>query len=81
MEIKVFESKGINIAEIVSEKILINETQDAVDLMGNCTYNGSYHIIVHQKNLCPVFFDLKTRLAGDILQKFSNYNVKLAINW
>lgn len=25
------------------------------------------------------FFDLKTGLAGDILQKFSNYNIKLAI--
>ncbi|ARC28011.1 DUF4180 domain-containing protein [Bacillus toyonensis] len=25
------------------------------------------------------FFDLKTRLAGDILQKFINYKVKIAI--
>jgi len=25
------------------------------------------------------FFDLKTGLAGEILQKFSNYRVKLAI--
>ncbi|MFZ2340826.1 MAG: DUF4180 domain-containing protein [Bacteroidales bacterium] len=25
------------------------------------------------------FFDLKTKIAGDILQKFSNYRMKLAI--
>jgi len=27
----------------------------------------------------PDFFDLKTGFAGEILQKFSNYKVKLAI--
>ena len=30
-------------------------------------------------SLHPDFFDLKTRFAGEILQKFSNYDVKLAI--
>ena len=43
---------------------------------------GEYNcnrIIVREQNLSNDFFDLKTRLAGDILQKFSNYRVKLAI--
>ena len=30
-------------------------------------------------NLHPDFFNLRTGLAGDILQKFSNYKVQLAI--
>jgi hypothetical protein len=47
--------------------------------MANCSYNGTYRIIIHQKNLAPDFFDLKTGVAGDILQKFSTYNLKLAI--
>ena len=31
------------------------------------------------RDLAPAFFDLKTGLAGDVLQKFSNYRMRLAI--
>ncbi len=31
------------------------------------------------KNITPAFFNLKTGIAGEILQKFSTYDVKLAI--
>ena len=37
------------------------------------------HIIIHKSLISEDFFDLKTRLAGDILQKFINYKVKFAI--
>lgn len=67
------------IAEINSEDIIIRDVQDALDLMADCSYHGAGRIIIYEKNLLPVFFDLKTGLAGDILQKFSNYRVKLAI--
>jgi hypothetical protein len=36
-------------------------------------------IILYEKNISPDFFDLKTGLAGEILQKFSNYRMQLAI--
>jgi hypothetical protein len=29
--------------------------------------------------ITPYFFDLKTKIAGEILQKFSNYRIGLAI--
>ena len=58
---------------------MINEVQDAIDLMANCSYQGAVGVIVDEKHLAPEFFDLKTQLAGEILQKFSNYNFKLAI--
>lgn len=69
----------ITITEIISEELLIKETQDAVDLMAECVFNGSDKIILHEKNIIADFFDLKTRIAGDILQKFSNYKVRLAV--
>jgi len=47
--------------------------------MVNCVYQGASKMILHQENIVPAFFDLKSRLAGDILQKFSNYRVQLAI--
>jgi len=68
-----------SIAEIISDEILINEVQDALDIMADCRYQGADSLIIHEKNLCPEFFDLKTKIAGDILQKFSNYRMRLAI--
>ena len=79
MEIRIKSFNGDQIAEITSDDILISVTQDALDLMANCRYQGAGKIIVQEKHLHPDFFNLKTRLAGEILQKFSNYNVRLAI--
>lgn len=67
------------VAEISSEGIVISTTSDALDILGNAYYGGFEKIILHEKNITPEFFDLKTKLAGDILQKFSNYRMKLAI--
>jgi hypothetical protein len=79
MEIKVKQLNGINIAEIDSEDILIRNVQNAIDLMADCSYQGSGNIILHEYNIISEFFDLKTGFAGEILQKFSNYRAKLAI--
>lgn len=77
--IDISELNGTKVALITSENILIKETQDALDLMADCGYIGAYKIIINEKNIIPDFFDLKTRIAGEILQKFSTYNVQLAI--
>lgn len=79
MEIKIFQIKRVKIAELVSAEIVINETQDALDLMAESNYLGSSNIIIHEKNIVIDFFDLKTGIAGEILQKFSTYRVRLAI--
>lgn len=70
---------GIKIARVISNATLIRNTQDAVDLMGDCWYNGAVGIVMNEENIVADFFDLKTGIAGEILQKFSNYNVRLAI--
>src|SRR5688572_33236175 len=67
------------IAEIIAEDIIIHTAQDGSDLLGNVYYQGFESVILHEKNITPEFFDLKTGIAGEILQKFSNYRVKLAI--
>lgn len=79
LRIDLVDEKGIRMAEIVSDRIEIRNTRDALDLMANCDYQGARRIIIHARNLTPDFFDLKTGIAGDILQKFSTYDVKLAI--
>ncbi len=79
MRIEIYPINGIKIAEIISDEVLIKETQDALDIMAESTYQGSWKIILHEKNVIPDFFDLRTGIAGDILQKFSTYNVQLAL--
>ena len=79
MEIRIINEDGVLIAEVLADEIIINETQDALDLMADCNYQDSSKIIVHEKNIIPVFFDLRSGIAGDILQKFSTYNNQLAI--
>ncbi len=79
MKIEIHNISGSAVAEIISDKIVINEVQDALDLMADCGYQGADKIIMHEKNIVPEFFMLSTGIAGEILQKFSNYRTQLAI--
>lgn len=67
------------IADVTGDGIIVKNAQDALDIMANCVYQGCSNFIWYEENLSTDFFDLKTRLAGDILQKFSNYRCRLAI--
>jgi hypothetical protein len=70
---------NVIIAEIVSDTLVIKTIEDGLDMPGNLYYQGFDKIIVQEKNITPDFFDLKNGIAGEILQKFSNYRVRLAI--
>jgi hypothetical protein len=79
MEIAIIEVNGKNIAVLRSSGVLIRELQDALDLLAEASYLNSYKIIIKEEQVTPVFFELKSGIAGEILQKFSTYNVQLAI--
>jgi hypothetical protein len=71
---------GGKAVEIRSEEVVVLTEQDALDIMANIGYlYDSRKIILHKKNLGEDFFDLNSGLAGGILQKFSNYRVRLAV--
>ena len=78
MKIEYVETENGKIAKL-SEETKINSVQDATDLLGNADYQGASKIIVNEASLDPQFFDLKTGIAGEILQKVSNYHKQLAI--
>jgi len=67
-----------SIAELISDKIELNNAQDALDLIGKCV-SKTNRLIIHEKNINPYFFDLKTGVAGETLQKFVNYYFRIAI--
>jgi hypothetical protein len=73
------EIKDKRIAEVIDKNLVISNTDEALDLMANLSYKGCSRIIIYEENLHPDFFKLRTLLAGDILQKVSNYMMKLAI--
>lgn len=79
MKIETHHFENTIIAEIVSEETIINSTEDGLDLLGNLYYQEFNRIIIYEKNITPDFFELKNGMAGEILQKFSNYRVRLAI--
>lgn len=79
MKTAVHEQGTNKIAEVIADDILISNAEEGLQLMVDLYYQDFDKIIVHEKNIHPNFFDLKTKLAGEILQKFSTYRVRLAI--
>lgn len=79
MVINTHHQEGRQVAEIISEEILIHSAEEALDLMGNLYYQGFDKIILYEKHLSAGFFDLQNGMAGEILQKFSNYRMQLAV--
>ncbi|SDC13611.1 protein of unknown function [Paenibacillus sp. UNCCL117] len=79
MNITKIETAGGTIAVVSGSEILITDVQSALDLIATVQYEAdSNRIVMHKSLLSEAFFDLKTRLAGEILQKFINYRVKMA---
>ena len=79
MKIEIHQINNTKIVEVVSDTLVIKSSEDGLDLLGNLYYQDVDKIIIHEKSITPGFFDLKSGMAGEILQKFSNYRVQLAI--
>lgn len=79
MQIKPHEHNKHKIAEIIAEEVVINSIDDALELIGNLYYEGYEKIIISENNITADFFNLKTKLAGEILQKFAQYQMPLVI--
>ncbi len=68
------------IAQVVSDEVLVFDVQSALDLMATVRYEtDADRMILPKEALDERFFALSSGLAGDILQKFVNYQLKVAI--
>lgn len=80
MDIRRIDKNGIGIAVVTSNEKIVTDVQSALDLLATVSYEVDCNrIILNKSVICEEFFDLKTRLAGEILQKFINYRTKIAI--
>jgi hypothetical protein len=66
------------IAECLPDGGQITDENSALDLVSICGEEATDCILMHDSNLHPDFFDLKTRLAGNVLLKLSNYRIHAA---
>ena len=80
MKLKQLEQNGKIITQVETEETLITDVQSALDLMATVRYEtGADRLILPKAALDERFFVLSSGLAGDILQKFVNYQLKIAI--
>ena len=80
MNVTVIERSGIRVAEVTAEVPMITDAASAMELIMTVRYEtGASRIVMDKALVCREFFILSTRLAGEILQKCSNYRIKLAI--
>lgn len=73
--------KKINDITVVnSNELIIKDVQSALDFMMSVKYEtGCSKIVLNKEAITEDFFILSKGIAGEILQKFINYQMKFAI--
>lgn len=80
MKLELHEREGTCVAIVRSDGVVIGNVQDALDLMATVRHNHECDkMMLFMQNINPDFFELRTGLAGEVLQKYTNYGVQLAI--
>lgn len=78
MNYQVIETGGHKYIELLAGGKVIENEQDALELVAICGEYDTHRLLIHSENLPDEFFQLKSGVAGNILQKFSNYYIKAA---
>ena len=71
---------GVGVALVTGTEKVITDIQSALDLAMTVRYQtGEARIAIAKGLICEDFFILSTGVAGEILQRYINYHVKMAI--
>ncbi|NPV91008.1 MAG: DUF4180 domain-containing protein [Firmicutes bacterium] len=79
VDYKVFVNGDSRYLECFSARVPLSTEQDALDLVGLCGENDTNLLMLHGEALSDDFFRLRTGVAGGMLQKFANYQVRTAL--
>ncbi|MFD9501317.1 DUF4180 domain-containing protein [Streptomyces sp. NPDC060035] len=69
----------VSVLMCAPEGEVIGGESDVLDLVGNAAYQGAQWVVVPVARFDDAFFQLRTRVAGEIVQKFVNYRVGLVV--
>jgi len=75
MKVQLSERAG---AKIVSCAEPITSVDDALALIASCIENDSQLLLLDGEQLPPAFFELRSRFAGEFVQKLANYRLRVA---
>ncbi len=78
LELRILENGRVRVA-LIDRWARIRTPQNILDAMATAGYLGCRSMAVYAESLTEGFFDLKTGVAGELLQKFSNYRMRVAI--
>jgi hypothetical protein len=71
---------GKKVIIVKATQPIIKDVQSAIDFVSTIRYEHDCdRIALNKAGIVEEFFDLRTRMAGDIFQKFVNYQIKFAI--
>jgi len=79
LHLQIHKTPTAEIAEFRADHILLASAADARELLMKVRGERADVIALHVASIAPEFFDLRTGLAGDVLQKFQNYRCRFAI--
>lgn len=79
MPARSYELQGVRIFECAAESPPLRSDRDAVDLMSEAMAHGARFIVIPAERLSDDFFRLKTRIAGEVIQRFVMYRFRVAI--
>lgn len=80
MDVTTIKENAVTIAVVHSDDVMISDGQSALDFLASMYYETDCScIILNKQAVCEDFFKLSTGIAGEILQKVSNYHMKFAI--
>lgn len=80
MQIEKITQNGKTVAVITGEELVITDVQSALDLIMTAKYEAGSNLLAVDKNtIVEDFFILSRGLAGEVLQKFINYQTKIAV--
>jgi hypothetical protein len=79
MNISIRDISGSKIAEMQSKGIIIRSARDADDIVAQLIEQRINKLILHERNLSPDFWKLSSGLASEILQKFTNNSIDVAL--
>jgi len=79
-ETTVISRYGVSVASVYSEAPVLVDVPSALELLLTASYeHGCSRVALNKRAVAEAFFSLRTGLAGELLQKFVTYRVKLAI--
>ncbi len=73
------ELNGVRVFELATNGPELKSGRDAVDVMSDASGHQAALIAIPVQRLGDDFFDLRTRIAGEVVQKFVMYGRRISI--